>query len=138
MSQEVHLPPPAGQGIDLPDYDPPEEYVQAARAWASYCQAFGAEATKDGHHLLDQPLVVVLLAALCEPARYAPVFTGDLIADVLGGLRAFVEHLDDDAYHGNGAGAFLTGYQIEGFARRLDAILTLRTYERAYEKAGKA
>jgi hypothetical protein len=136
MSQGVHLPPPAGQGTDLPDYDPPAEYGHAARAWHTFCKGFGKHAALDGFHLDGHPLAVVLLAALCEPVFYSSEFTGDLIADAIGGVRSFVEHLDGDAEGGGGVGAWVHGYQIEGLLRRLDAVLTLRKYEREYGKIG--
>ena len=109
------------------------EYAAAAKAWRVYCAKRGKDATLDGLQLPGQPIAVVILAALAEPAHLSDTFKGDLIADALGGLRTFVQHLDLDASEGGGGGAFLNGYQIETIARRLDAVLTLRGYEQGYD-----
>jgi len=109
------------------------EYSAAAKAWRVYCSKRGKDATLDGLKLSGETIAVVLLAAMAEPIDGAQEFRGDLIADALGGLRAFVQHLDLDASEAGGGGAFLNGYQIETIARRLDAVLTLRGYEQGYD-----
>ena len=77
---------------------------------------------------------MLLLAAFCEPPRdFAETWTGDLLADVLAGIRTFVRHLDLDGDRGGCGGAFLHGYDSETLVRMLDATLVLRSYERAYQ-----
>jgi len=118
----------------LTDADLTAEYVKIAHAWGAFCK--GPHATVDTFSLAGQPLAVVLLAALAEPPRFQDRFTGDVIADALGGLAAFVHHLDGAAFEGGGGRASLHGYEIAGFSRRLAAVLTLRAYERFVEKGG--
>jgi len=111
------------------------EYAALAKAWQRYCVKHGKRATLDGFNLPGKPVGVILTAALAEPPHHSNDFTGDLIADALGGLRAFVQHLDLDASEAGGGGAWLNGYQIETLARRLDAVIALRAYERGDDVA---
>jgi hypothetical protein len=104
------------------------QYAAAAEAWRTFSHR---PADAD---VMGEPLAVVLLAGLCEPPPYAPKFTGDLIADVLGGLRAFVDGLDQDAAEGGGARTVVYGHVIEAWLRKLNAALTLRHYERIHRE----
>jgi hypothetical protein len=106
------------------------EYTATADAWRAFCQgATNADPT-------GQPLTVVLLAGLCEPPDYGARFTGDVIADVLGGLRGFVDRIERDAADGGGGGLFIHNPAIEAWQRKLNAALALRAYERLAVKGG--
>jgi hypothetical protein len=104
------------------------QYATAAEAWRAF-----AKRPADAD-VIGEPLVVVLLAGLCEPPLYAPRFTGDMIADVLGGLRAFVAALDDDATECGSGRTVVYGPAIEAWLRRLNAVLALRHYERIHRE----
>lgn len=104
------------------------EYAAAAEAWQAFAKR-PADADPMG-----EPLAVVLLAGLCEPPPYAAKFTGDLLADVLGGLRGFVDRLDQDAAEGGGARAVVHGPALEAWLRRLNGALALRRYERIHRE----
>jgi hypothetical protein len=114
------------------------EYAATAEAWRAFCSGRKPD-TISRFNLDDQPVAVVLLAALAEPPLHASEFTGDVIADALGGLRTFVHYLDDSATIGGGGGIWLYGYQLDTLSRHVDAVLVLRGYERAHlsgEKGG--
>jgi hypothetical protein len=114
-----------------PHLDRGAEYAMAADAWRAFCQG-ATNADPAG-----QPLAIVLLAGLCEPPDYGARFTGDVIADVLGGLRGFVDRIERDAADGGGGGLFIHNPAIEAWQRKLSAALALRAYERAScEKGG--
>jgi hypothetical protein len=111
-----------------PDLDLGTEYATAAEAWRAFAERSANADT------LGRPLAVVLLAGLCEPPLHEDTFTGDLLADVLGGLRGFVDRLDRDAAEGGGCRVVVHGPAIEAWQRRLDAALTLRRYERIHRE----
>jgi hypothetical protein len=90
----------------MTDLELAAQYAVAAEAWRAFAQR-PADADPMG-----ESVVVVLLAGLCEPPPYAPKFTGDLLADVLGGLRGFVDRLDQDAAEGGGARAVVHGPRL--------------------------
>jgi hypothetical protein len=104
------------------------QYAAAADAWRAFAQR---PANTD---VMGQPVVVVLLAGLCEPPLHEDNFTGDLLADVLGGLRGFVARLDQDAAEGGGARAVVHAPAIEAWHRKLNAALALRHYERVHRE----
>jgi hypothetical protein len=105
------------------------EYAAAAEAWRAFC-ARGPKRTDTA----DEPLAVALLAGLCEPAPLAEHFTGDLLADMLTGLTAFVRRLEADAEDGGGGGIFVHTPALAAWRRRLDALITLREYERSHRE----
>ena len=106
------------------------EYAATAQARRAFYKTRMPEAI-DRFALDDQPVAVVLLAAMAQPPVHASEFTGDIIADALGGPRTFVHYLDAVATTGGGGGAWLHGYQIDTFSRHVDAVLILRGYEQA-------
>jgi hypothetical protein len=112
------------------------EYAATADAWRAFCQRNRADV--DTRSLDGQPIAVVLLAALAEPPLHRDAFTGDLMADALGGLDAFIRHLEGDASEGGGGRAFLHGYEIDSLTRRVAVAITLRSYERASRERGGA
>ena len=114
------------------DLDRAAEYAAAAESWRAFCAPL--KRTTDPN-LAGQPLVVLFVAAFCEPPRdFAAGWTGDLLADVLAGVRSFIHHLDLDASAGGGGGAWLHGYDSEILVRMLDALLVLRGYERIHRE----
>jgi hypothetical protein len=108
------------------------EYEATADAWRAFCRG-ATNADPAG-----ESVAVVLLAGLCEPPDYGDRFTGDVIADVLGGLRGFVDRIERDAADGGGGGIFIHNPAIEAWQRKLNAALALRTYERASREKGGA
>jgi hypothetical protein len=114
------------------DVDRAAEYAAAAESWRAFCAPLKSTTDPD---LAGQPLIVLLLAAFCEPPRnFALGWTGDLLADVLGGVRSFIHHLDLDGSEAGGGGAWLHGYDSEILVRMLDALLVLRGYERIHRE----
>jgi hypothetical protein len=110
------------------DLDRAAEYAAATESW----RAFSKEPINAD--TAGRPLVVVLLAGLCEPPPYGDGFTGDVIADVLGALRGFVDRIEKDAADGGGGGIFVHNPALEAWQRRIDAVLTLRSYERIHRE----
>ena len=116
----------------MTDLDRAAEYAAAAEAWRAFCAPLKSTT---GLNLAGQPLVVLLLAAFCEPPRdFTEKWTGDLLADVLAGVRSFIRHLDLDATEGGAGGAWLHGYDSEILVRMLDTAGVLRGYERAHRE----
>jgi hypothetical protein len=114
------------------DLDRAAEYAAAAENWRAFCAPL--KSTTDPN-LAGQPLIVLLLAAFCEPPRdFTEGWTGDILADVLAGVRSFIHHLDLDASEGGGGGAWLHGYDSEILVRMLDTLLVLRGYERIHRE----
>jgi hypothetical protein len=105
------------------------EYAAAADAWRAFCAARLPNRDASG-----EPLAVVLLAGLCEPLA-GDVFSGDIITDVLAGLRAFVKRVEQDAADGGGGGLFIYNDAIDAWLRRLDALVVLRGRESAARAA---
>ena len=103
------------------------EYRATAERWRALC------ADRPPDLLYDrEPLAVLILSGLCQPLPYrGERFTGDLILDVLGGLRSFVNDVDIEAARGGGDGTFLHGVTIEAWLRRCDTVIELRERELA-------
>lgn len=111
------------------DLDKAEEYAAASEAWRAFCA--DGKTNKDP---AGEAIAVVLMNGLAEPPEYGDRFTGDMIADVLGGLRGIVDRIERDAADGGGGGIFVHNPAIEGWQRKLNAVLTLRHYERIHRE----
>jgi hypothetical protein len=99
------------------------EYIATAERWRAFCANGTTNRDPSG-----EPLAAVLLAGLCEPVA-GDRFTGDIITDMLGGLRAFVQRIERDAADGGDGGLFVANDAIEVWLRRLDAVIELRQRE---------
>ena len=112
------------------------EYAATAEAWRAFCAGTSPQ-NVSRFNLDGQPVGVVLLAAHAEPPALDRGFTGDIITDVLGGLRAFIDYLDSTATRGGGGGIWLDGYDLDTLTRKVNAAVVLRGYERAHLDAAK-
>ncbi len=109
------------------------EYIATAERWRAFCAGKSPKTDPSG-----EPLAVLILSGLCEPLAYRDCFTGDIIADMLGGLRAFVQRVERDAADGGGGGLFVANDAIEVWLRRLDALIEFRLRETDPASAGEA
>jgi hypothetical protein len=107
------------------------EYAAIATAWQAFCSGTTPQ-NVTRFNLDGQPVGVVLLVALAEPPALDRGFTGDVIVDVLGGLRAFIDYLDNTATRGGGGGIWLDGYDLDTLSRKVNAAVVLRGYEQAH------
>jgi hypothetical protein len=107
------------------------EYRALAERWRALCSDKSPKLRHDG-----EPLAVLILFGLAEPPPYRYTLTGDLILDMLGGLRSFVKDIDDHATEGGGGGDFINGSTIEGWLRRCDAVIEMRARELSAREEG--
>lgn len=113
----------AGTTIPAPSNPTLADYEALASGWLHYC-------TGRTSSLEREPLGVVLLAGLCEPAPGLERLTGDLLADVLGAVAFIVARWRGAAQRGGGGCHEVDVEELRALERRLDVALDLRRRER--------
>ena len=101
------------------------EYEALASAWLRFCTGPAAETPDE-----REPLGVLLLSGLCEPAIGAEKLTGDLLADVLGGVALIAGRWRAGAIRGGGGVAEVELDELHTFERRINLALELRRREK--------
>ena len=108
-----------------PRNQPLPEYEALASAWLRYCTGPAAETESE-----REPLGVLLLSGLCESAIGTDKLTGDVLADVLGGVALIAGRWRAGAIRGGGGVAEVELDELHTFERRINLALELRRREK--------